>query len=98
MGDYQDLIIDERIWQVINDPVVAESISRELFVLREALESGPDGVREASEAILVNIEAAYLHTDAHRAALRLYLLYLTGQLKPGDEPLLLINGAIERGA
>jgi hypothetical protein len=47
--------------------------------------------------LLANIESAYLHTDAHRAALKLYLLSLTGRLKPEDEPLQLINNAIERG-
>ena len=97
MDDCQDLLIDEETWQAIDDPKTAEYIARTLFVLKEAIDSGPVGAREASEAILANIEAAYLHTDAHRAALRLYLLSLTGQLKPEDEPLQLINGAIERG-
>jgi hypothetical protein len=91
------LLIDEQTWQAINDPKTAEHIARALFVIREAIESGPSGAREASETILANIEAAYLHTEAHRAAVRLYLLSLTGQLKPEDEPLRLINGAIERG-
>lgn len=98
MDDCQDLLIDERTWQAIDDPKTAEYIARTLFDIREAIESGPEGVKEASEAILANIEAAYLHTEAHRAAVRLYLLSLTGQLKPEDEPLQLINGAIERGA
>lgn len=75
----------------------AEYIARTLFALRERIDSSSDGAREASEEILANIEAAYLHTEAHRAAVRLYLLSLTGQLKPEDEPLQLINGAIERG-
>jgi hypothetical protein len=97
MDECQDLLIDERTWRAINDPKTAEYIARRLFVLKEAIESGPEGVREASEVILANIESAYLHTDAHRAALGLYLLSLTGQLKPEDEPLRLINGAIERG-
>ena len=97
MEGCQDLLIDERTWRAINDPKTAEFIARGLFVIRETIESGPEGVREASEVILANIESAYLHTDAHRAALRLYLLSLTGHLKPEDEPLRLINGAIERG-
>ncbi len=95
MTDCQDLLIDEGTWQAIGDPKTAEYIARTLFVLKGKIDSGPDGAREASEAILANIEAAYLHTDAHRAALKLYLLSLTGQLKPEDEPLQLINGAIE---
>lgn len=97
MEDCQDLLIDGQTWQVINDPATAESIARGLFILKEAIDSGPDGAKEASDAILANIEAAYLHTDAHKAAIRLYLLSLTGHLKPEDEPLRLINGAIERG-
>ncbi len=98
MSDCQDLLIDEETWQAIDDPKTAEYIARTLFLIKEAIDSGPEGVREASEAILANIEAAYLHTEAHRAAVRLYLLSLTGQLKPEDEPLQLIGGAIERGA
>jgi hypothetical protein len=98
MDDCRDLLIDEEPWQAIDDPKTAGYIARRLFVIREAIDGGADGAREASEVILANIEAAYLHTDAHRAALRLYLLSLTGQLRPEDEPLRLINGAIERGA
>jgi hypothetical protein len=98
LENHRELLIDDQTWQAIDDPKMAEHIARALFDIREAIESGPDGVREASEAILVNIEAAYLQTEAHRAAVRLYLLSLTGQLKPEDEPLRLINGAIERGA
>jgi hypothetical protein len=98
MEGYRDLLIDEETWQAIDDPKTAEFIARRLFVIKEAIDSGPDGAREASEAILANIESAYLHTEAHRAALELYMLSLTGHLKPEDEPLRLINGAIERGA
>jgi hypothetical protein len=97
MDDCRDLLIDEKTWRAINDPKTAEYIARVLFVIRERIESGAEGVREASEAILVNIESAYLQTDAHRAAVELYLLSLTGRLKPEDEPLQLLNGAIERG-
>ncbi|HVF68293.1 MAG TPA: hypothetical protein VM914_11545 [Pyrinomonadaceae bacterium] len=98
MDDCRDLLIDERTWRAIDDPKTAEYFARILFGIKEAIESGPEGVREASEEILANIESAYLHTEAHRAALGLYMLSLTGRLKPEDEPLQLINGAIERGA
>jgi len=95
--DHHDLLIDEPTWRAIDDPKTAEYVARVLFVIKEAIESGPEGAREASEEILANIEAAYLQTEAHRAALRLYMLSLTGRLKPEDEPLRLIGGAIERG-
>ncbi len=52
---------------------------------------------QASQTLLNGIELMYLHTKAHKAALKLYVLSLEGNLKPGDEPLNLINGAIERG-
>lgn len=97
MDDCRDLLIDERTWWAIDDPRTAEYFARVLFVIKEAIESGPEGAREAGEVILANIEAAYLHTDAHKAAVRLYMLSLTGRLKPEDEPLRLIGGAIERG-
>ena len=47
--------------------------------------------------LLEGIELLYLHTTAHKAALKLYVLSLEGNLKPQDEPLNLINAALERG-
>lgn len=97
MEDCLDMLIDEQTWQAIQDPDTADAIAHGLFILKEVIDSGPDGAKEASATILANIESAYLHTHVHKAALKLYLLYLTGQLKPEDEPVRLINGAIERG-
>lgn len=96
--DCYKLLIDEETWRAIDDPRAAEYFARVLFVIEEMVESGPEGAREAGEAIAANIEAAYLHTEAHGAALRLYMLSLTGLLRPEDEPLRVIGGAIERGA
>lgn len=98
MEEGHDLLIDEETWQAIGDPATADSIAHRLFALRVAIDSGADGAKEASAAIQADIEAAYLHTDAHGAALRLYLMSLTGLLTPQNEPLPLINGAIQRGA
>lgn len=52
---------------------------------------------QASKMLLNGIESIYLHTNAHKAALELYVLSLQGNLKPEDEPLNLINAALERG-
>jgi hypothetical protein len=90
------VLIDEETWESIGDPVTVDCIARRLFVLKEAIGGKPGGAKAATGIIQSNIEAAYLHTDAHKAALRLYLLSLTGRLKPQDEPVQLINGAIER--
>ena len=97
MAQPHDLLIDDQTWQAINDPATADDLARSLFVLKTTIDSGPDGAQTASDALLASIETAYLHTDVHRAALNLYLLSLTGQLKPEDEPLRLINAAIQRG-
>ena len=52
---------------------------------------------QASRALLDSIELLYLYTNAHEAAVKLYVLSLEGNLKPQDEPLNLINAALERG-
>ncbi len=97
MEDKPDVLVEEEIWQAIDDPATADSFARRLFILKQTIESGADGVKEAGETLLASIAAAYLHTEAHRAALRLYVLSLTGHLKPQDEPVRLINEAIRRG-
>ncbi len=51
---------------------------------------------QASQTLLNAIELIYPYTNAHKAALKLYVLSLEGKLKPEDEPLNLINAAIER--
>lgn len=52
---------------------------------------------QASRALLDGIELLYLYTNSHKAAVKLYVLSLEGTLKPHDEPLYLINAALERG-
>jgi hypothetical protein len=99
-----DLVVDHEDWTAILEPALCqdsaavECLARLLFRIKTAIEAGPDGVAQASRALLIGIEAAYLYTDAHKAAQKLYLLSLTGRLKPQDEPLQLINEAIRRGA
>jgi hypothetical protein len=98
----ENLLADETTWNIIlepalcQDPAAVECLARLLFTIKKAIESGADGVRRASETLSQGIELIYTHTDAHKAALELYLLSLAGDLKPQDEPLRLINAAIER--
>ena len=98
LEDRQDLLIGEEAWEAIGNPNVVDYIAHRLFVLKETIDGTPGGAQAAREIIQASIEAAYLHTAAHKSALRLYLLSLTGRLKPQDEPVRLIRGAIERGA
>lgn len=101
VSDYE-LVVTHEDWAAILEPALCqdsaavECLARLLFTIKKAIEAGPDGAAQASRALLAGIEVAYLYTDAHRAAQKLYLLSLTGQLKPQDEPLRVINEAIKR--
>lgn len=96
------LLADDETWAFIfasalgDDPNTAESLEHLLYSIIEAIESGPDGVNLASETLLEGIKHVYSYTDAYKAALKLYLLSLTGHLHPRNEPRQLINAAIER--
>lgn len=96
-------LADDETWAAILEPVLCqdeaavELLARLLLTIREEIDSGPEGAIQASEKLLNGIESMYLHTKVHKAALKLYLLSLEGNLNPQDEPLNLINGAIERG-
>jgi hypothetical protein len=97
-----DLLADET-WIAILEPelckdsAAVELLARLLFVLRKEINSGADGVTRASEILSNGIDVMYLYTDAHKAALELYVLSLAGELKPQDEPLNVIKAAIARG-
>lgn len=97
-----DILADNEDWLTFLNPtlcnaVAAESLTHLLFRIKQAVDSGPDGAQRASVALLVGIRSLYLHTAAHEAAVELYLLSLTGDLTPQDEPLQLLKAAIERG-
>jgi hypothetical protein len=69
----------------------------QLFVgFRQAIDSGLHGINQTRQALAASIELIYPHSPAHQAALTLYRLSLEGQLKVEDEPLELINAAIQR--
>ena len=97
-----NLLADDEDWLTFLNPtlckaVAAESLTHLLFRIKQAVESSPDGAQQASTALLVGIRSLYHHTAAHEAAVELYLLSLTGDLTPQDEPLQLLKAAIERG-
>ena len=100
----EQLLADEEDWAAIlkpalcQDAVAVECLARLLFRIKRAIDSGPEGAMQASRALRDSIESLYLYTDAHRAAIKLYVLSLEGNLKPQDEPLNLINAALERGS
>lgn len=95
--------LDKKLWvpfvknHIRNDPEAIECFAWCLAFTREAIELGPEGVMETIDSLTCGIEKAYLRTEAHRAALKLYTLSLLGYLRPQDEPLKLLNDAIARG-
>lgn len=96
-------LADEEDWAAILEPALCqdaaavECLARLLFTIKRAIDGGPEGAMEASKMLLNGIESIYLHTNAHKAAVNLYMFSLEGNLKPQDEPLNLINAALERG-
>lgn len=98
----EHLLADDKTWAAILEPALYQDadavdvLARLLFTLKKAIDTGQEGVARASQTLLNGIELLYLHTNAHKAALKLYVLSLEGNLKPQDEPLHLINSAIER--
>ena len=102
--DAESMLTDGETWLVFleavlrKDPTGAETLAHLLFVIKEAIESGPDGVKRAVNTLSYGLRLVYLYTDEHKLALKLYLLYLTGHLRPQDEPLNLLDSVIERGA
>ena len=99
----EKLLADEETWTAILEPALCqdaaavECLARLLFRIKRAIDSGPEGAGQASRALLDSVEILYRYTDAHKAAVKLYVLSLEGTLKPQDEPLNLINAALERG-
>ena len=80
------------------DPSAADKLARLFDSLRQAMDSGLHGINEVRRVLLTAVELAYLYTGAHASALKLYRLSLAGHLKVNDEPVRLINAAIERSA
>jgi hypothetical protein len=74
-----------------------EVLAHLLILLRDAIAGGLEGINRAHGTLRAAVELTFTHSRAHDAALRLYLLAQEGQLKVADEPVRLINAAIERG-
>src|SRR5580658_2044473 len=90
--DSDNIAVDRETWEICfqdvleKSPEFAEGLARVLFSLRRVTERGPEGIAESSNSLREGIEFAYLYTDAHRAALELFLLYIGGHLEGPDEP------------
>ncbi len=82
---------------ILNGDEHAPLLLGQLFVtFRQAIDSGLHGINQTRQALSDSIELIYPHSPLHQAALDLYRLSVEGQLRVEDEPLELINAAIER--
>ncbi len=98
----QSLLMGEEEWLAFleeafrNNSGGANTLALLLFTLKDAIENDHD-LGRAINTLSEGIRLTYLYTQEHEHALKLYMLHLTGRLKPQDEPINLLNGAIERG-
>jgi hypothetical protein len=96
------LLADRETWEIIlepafcNDPGAAGSLAHLLFVLRKAIASGPEGSMRVINTLQDGIRMVWPYTEEHKLARELYEIYLSGELKPWDEPRQLLGGALER--
>jgi hypothetical protein len=75
----------------------ADALAQLFVVLREAVAGGLGGINRVSETLAAAVELAFMHSRAHAAALRLYVLSQEGRLRVEDEPVRLLSAAIARG-
>lgn len=85
---YSDILRD--------DPEASHSLAEMMLRFMDATAEGPPRSNSALNAYQQGIEILYLDTPAHNMSFDLYLAWLRGRLKPQDEPMTLIDGALGR--
>ncbi len=98
----RNLLTDQETWEIIldpafcNDPGAADCLAHLLFILKKAIASGPEGSMRVINTLEDGIRMVWPYTKEHKLARELYEIYLSGDLKPCDEPRELLGGALER--
>src|SRR5712692_10725071 len=98
----RNLLADQETWEIIldpafcNDPGAADCLAHLLFVLKKAIAGGPEGSMRVINTLQDGIRMVWPYTEEHKLARELYEIYLSGDLKPWDEPRELLEGALER--
>jgi len=96
------LLADQETWEIILDPAfrtdssAADALAHLLFMLKKAIASGPEGSVRVVNTLQDGIRMVWPYTEEHKLARELYEMYLSGDLKPWDEPRQLLEGALER--
>ena len=95
-------LADQETWEIIlnpafrNDPGAADCLAHLLFVLQKAIATGPEGSLRVMNTLQDGIRMVWPYTEEYKLARELYETYLSGDLKPWDEPRQLLEGALER--
>ena len=98
----RELLADQETWEIILDPAfcnypgAADCLAHLLFILKKAIASGPEGSIRVINTLQDGIRMVWPYTEEHKLAQELYEIYLSGDLKPWDEPGELLEGALER--
>lgn len=98
----RELLTDQETWEIIldpafcNDPGAADCLAHLLFILKKAIASGPEGSMRVINTLQDGIRMVWPYTEEHKLARELYEIYLSGDLKPCDEPRQLLEGVLER--
>ena len=98
----KNLLVDQETWEIIldpafcNDPGAADCLAHLLFILKKAIASGPESSMRAINTLQDGIRMVWPYTEEHKLARELYEIYLSGDLKPWDEPRQLLEDALER--
>ena len=98
----RNLLADQGTWEIIldpafcNDPGAADCLAHLLFILKKAIASGPEGCIRVMNTLQDGIRMVWPYTEEHKLARELYEVYLSGDLKPWDEPRQLLEDALKR--
>ena len=98
----RSLLADQEAWEIILDPAfckhpgAADCLAHLLFILKKAIASGPEGSMRVINTLQDGIRMVWPYTEEHKLARELYEIYLSGDLKPWDEPRELLEGALQR--
>jgi len=98
----RELLADQETWEIIldpafcNEPGAADCLAHLLFILKKAIASGPEGCIRVMNTLQDGIRMVWPYTEEHKLGQELYEIYLSGDLKPWDEPRQLLEGALER--
>ena len=98
----RELLADQETWEIIfdpafcNDPGAAYCLAHLLVILKKAIAGGPEGCIRVMNTLQDGIRMVWPYTEEHKLAQELYEIYLSGDIKPWDEPRELLEGALER--